>query len=134
MTANPIQHARTKHIEIDIHFVREQVKEGKLQVNYIPSYHQKADILTKALSAKNFTRLRDALNIGPIDPKSTSSVANQQPELQIDSLKPNIKATARMTREEDSIEAHSSDPAHLNQVPSEWRKDQKQTMVRHGQP
>lgn len=63
MTTDPVQHAKAKHIEIDIYFMREQVQRIFLQVSYIPSYYQKADILTKALSSKNFTRLREELNI-----------------------------------------------------------------------
>jgi hypothetical protein len=47
MAANPIHHRRTKHIEIDIHFVREKVALGHIQVLHVPSSHQFADIMTK---------------------------------------------------------------------------------------
>jgi len=49
MTANPIHHRRTKHIEIDIHFVREKVALGHVRVLHVPSSHQFADIMTKGL-------------------------------------------------------------------------------------
>jgi hypothetical protein len=46
MTANPIHHRQTKHIEIDIHFVREKVVLGEVRNLHVPSSHQYADIMT----------------------------------------------------------------------------------------
>ena len=40
MTANPVHHRRTKHIKIDIHFVREKVALGEIRVLHAPSSHQ----------------------------------------------------------------------------------------------
>ena len=47
MSANPVQHCRTKHIELDIHFVREKVVLGALRVLHVSSSHQFADIFYK---------------------------------------------------------------------------------------
>jgi hypothetical protein len=49
-------HQRTKHIEIQAHFIREQVKSGDIDVNYIPTSIQQADFLTKPLA---YSRLSD---------------------------------------------------------------------------
>ena len=50
LASNPIHHARTKHIEIYIQFVRDKVLNGQLEIQYVPSTDQIADCLTKSLS------------------------------------------------------------------------------------
>ncbi|RVW96044.1 Retrovirus-related Pol polyprotein from transposon RE1 [Vitis vinifera] len=51
---NLIQHDRTKHIEIDRHFIKEKLEKGVVCMSYIPSEHQLADILTKGLNSSMF--------------------------------------------------------------------------------
>ena len=65
LAANPVFHARTKHIEIDVHFVCDKVLQKSLEVRYVPSSDQPADILTKVLSTARFLHLRDTLNVRP---------------------------------------------------------------------
>ncbi|RVW43508.1 Retrovirus-related Pol polyprotein from transposon RE1 [Vitis vinifera] len=65
MAKNPVFHARTKHIEIDLHFIRDQVLHNKLQLQYIPSTDQPADILTKHLTSSRFLSLRSHLCLVP---------------------------------------------------------------------
>jgi hypothetical protein len=54
LSANPVFHARAKHIEIDFHFVRERVMKKQLEIRFIPSKDQMADSFTKPLPAGSF--------------------------------------------------------------------------------
>jgi len=67
LTANPVFHQRSKHIEIDYHFVREKVACGQLCVKYISSTDQIADVFTKALSSSRFAHLRSKLTVSKPD-------------------------------------------------------------------
>ena len=69
MSGNPVQHRRTKHIEIDIHFVREKVALGQVRVLHVPTTAQFADIFTKGLATKPFQDIRSSLYViePPVD-------------------------------------------------------------------
>jgi len=71
MTANPIHHRRTKHIEIDIHFVGEKVALGEVRVLHVPSSHQYADIMTKRLPIQLYTDFRTSLGLRLAPPATT---------------------------------------------------------------
>jgi hypothetical protein len=49
LAKNPVFHARTKHIEVHYHFVRERVLSGEVELQYVPTDRQTADIFTKPL-------------------------------------------------------------------------------------
>jgi Reverse transcriptase (RNA-dependent DNA polymerase) len=60
---NPVQHSRTKHIDIRHHFIREHVERGTVKLFYIPTEKQLADIFTKPLDEATFTRLVSELGM-----------------------------------------------------------------------
>lgn len=57
ITQNPVQHSRTKHIDIRYHFIREHVLNGTVELHFVPTEDQIADIFTKPLDELTFNRL-----------------------------------------------------------------------------
>ena len=79
LSANPVQHRRTKHIELDIHFVREKVALGALRVLHVPSSSQFADIFTKGLPSTLFYEFRSSLHIDEAPSSDCGGVLGRYP-------------------------------------------------------
>lgn len=63
ISKNPVQHSRTKHIDIRHHFIRELVEDGIIALDHIETEHQKADLFTKPLDFVRFEYLRKSVGV-----------------------------------------------------------------------
>jgi hypothetical protein len=61
LSKNDSIHNRSKHINIRYHLIRDNVRKGRIRVNWVSTHEQEADLLTKALGPKLFTRQTDTL-------------------------------------------------------------------------
>nr|GEW85368.1 copia protein [Tanacetum cinerariifolium] len=73
LSKNPIQHSRTKHIEIRLHFLRDKVQMGNISIVKVASEDNIADIFTKPLKRKVFNYLRLGLEMMELIMDSDSS-------------------------------------------------------------
>ncbi|HEY5235406.1 MAG TPA: Ty1/Copia family ribonuclease HI, partial [Rhabdochlamydiaceae bacterium] len=60
---NPVMHSMTKHIDIRYHFIRDHISKGNIELFFIPTERQLADIFTKPLDEKTFNYLVSELGM-----------------------------------------------------------------------
>ena len=64
ISENPVQHDRTKHVEVDQHFIKENIEAKIVKLPFVKSEDQLVDILTKAVNSKSFREVLEKLSIG----------------------------------------------------------------------
>ena len=72
LSSNPVHHRGTKHVELDIHFVREHVALGDFRVLHVPARQQFADVMTKGLPSPAFQEFRSSVCIRPPDAQTAA--------------------------------------------------------------
>ena len=66
LSKNPVQHSKSKHIEIQYHFIRDLVEEKTMYLEFITTDNQKADIFTNPIDGLKFETLRKTIGVGII--------------------------------------------------------------------
>ena len=63
LSKNPVLHFRTKHIEIRHHFIKDHIQKGDIELVFVPTENQLADIFTKPLGEYQFCKIRRDLGL-----------------------------------------------------------------------
>nr|GFB06162.1 hypothetical protein [Tanacetum cinerariifolium] len=75
---NPVQHSRTKHIDVRYHFIKEHAENGTIKLYFVKTDYQLADIFTKALPRDRFNYLVRRFGMRSLSPKELERLAKSQ--------------------------------------------------------
>ncbi|GJV84148.1 retrovirus-related pol polyprotein from transposon TNT 1-94 [Tanacetum coccineum] len=78
ISCNPVQHSRTKHIVVRYHFIKEHVEKGTIELYFVKTYYQLADLFTKAILAERFNYLVCRLGMRSLSPQELERLAKSQ--------------------------------------------------------
>nr|GFB83707.1 retrovirus-related Pol polyprotein from transposon TNT 1-94 [Tanacetum cinerariifolium] len=77
ISCNPVQHSRTKHIDTRYHFIKEKVEKGIVELFFVETEYQLADLFTKALPVERFKYLVRRLGMRCLTPAELEALANE---------------------------------------------------------
>ncbi|GJX88465.1 retrovirus-related pol polyprotein from transposon TNT 1-94 [Tanacetum coccineum] len=80
ISCNPIQHSKTKHIDIRYHFIKEHVEKGTVEIYFVGTEYQLADLFTKALPKERFEYLVHLIDMGLIIMAQQQDAADVHPD------------------------------------------------------
>ena len=69
LAKNPVFHERSKHIELKYHFIGDYVETKKIELEFVPTKHQLADMLTKPLGQVRLADLRSSISMIEVSPE-----------------------------------------------------------------
>ena len=75
---NPVQHDRTKHVEVDRHFIKDKIESGLICIPYVPTREQLADILIKGVQNPSFKGILDKLGMKNLPSSLRGSVEDSE--------------------------------------------------------
>nr|GEV92356.1 integrase, catalytic region, zinc finger, CCHC-type, peptidase aspartic, catalytic [Tanacetum cinerariifolium] len=78
ISCNPVQHSRTKHVAVRYHFIKEHVENGTIELYFVKTDYQLADLFTKALPADRFNYLVRRLGMRSLSPQELNRLAKSQ--------------------------------------------------------
>nr|GFB74801.1 retrovirus-related Pol polyprotein from transposon TNT 1-94 [Tanacetum cinerariifolium] len=77
ISCNPVQHSCTKHIDVHYHFIKEKVEKGIVELFFVGTEYQLADLFTKALPVERFQYLVRRLGMRCLTPAELEALANE---------------------------------------------------------
>nr|GEX44522.1 hypothetical protein [Tanacetum cinerariifolium] len=77
ISCNPVQHSRTKHIDVRYHFIKEKVEKGIVELFFVGTEYQLADLFTKALPKERFKYIVRRLGMRCLTPEELEVLANE---------------------------------------------------------
>nr|GFC32050.1 retrovirus-related Pol polyprotein from transposon TNT 1-94 [Tanacetum cinerariifolium] len=77
ISCNPVQHSHTKHIDVRYHFIKEKVEKGIVELFFVGTEYQLADLFTKALPEERFKYLVRRLGMRCLTPDELEVLANE---------------------------------------------------------
>nr|GEV13240.1 hypothetical protein [Tanacetum cinerariifolium] len=77
ISCNPVQHSRTKHIDVRYHFIKEKVEKGIVELFFVETEYQLADLFTKALPVERFPYLVRRLGMRCLTPAELEALENE---------------------------------------------------------
>nr|GEX81339.1 retrovirus-related Pol polyprotein from transposon TNT 1-94 [Tanacetum cinerariifolium] len=77
ISCNPVQHSRTKHIDVRYHFIKENVEKGIVELLFVGTEYQLANLFTKALPEERFKYLIRRLGMRCLTPAELKALANE---------------------------------------------------------
>ncbi|GKE67699.1 hypothetical protein Tco_1521860 [Tanacetum coccineum] len=80
LCCNNVQHSRSKHIDVRYHFIKEQVKNKVVELHFVRTEYQLADIFTKALPRERFNFLIEKLEMLSMSPETLKNLAKVEEE------------------------------------------------------
>ncbi|GKG50415.1 hypothetical protein Tco_0521515, partial [Tanacetum coccineum] len=84
LCCNNVQHSRSKYIDIRYHFIKEQVENGVVELYFVRTDYQLADIFTKALCQERIEFLIDKLGMRNFSPETLNELADESEMTNVD--------------------------------------------------
>src|SRR5262249_6515315 len=72
LAKNPVHHARSKHIDVQHHFIRDKIQSKEIEVKYAPSEEMIADVMTKPLPGPKFAKFVELLRLQRVKDNTTN--------------------------------------------------------------
>jgi hypothetical protein len=134
LAKNPVFYARTKHIEVHYHFVRERVLSGEVELQHVPTDRQTADIFTKPLGLDKLLQFSGALGLRHLDVPNLRGrddqegrKARKEQDEEVRDAESNIELTERRKKAEPDAAEPNSEEANDSESESRSKRDEERS-------